>query len=868
MCSELLEPALCRGVANSTMKRYSIAIERLLPTFALRLLPTPSSVVIGLTVALLFAPIVDADVFDGPPLAYGMVLYSVDPNGSEEFRHFQVEERLGLARNADLVRIPVFFGDGECRDLDALGIVRENGKPVSWQADDIRRAPDGGISRVHLWIQVDLAAGETQRYRIVRRTNASAKPAIPAVEVLANEKVITVNTERGAAVWGREGQLLALPGFNEQRLFGAVGAFPRAAISYPAKGDLPASLVVFDAQSGPREVEWASGPLFAKIRVQISNPVGATLEQVYRIPRHGREVVITSALAPGNRAGSVVQENKLLVGTAAARPWQKADIIRVPAGVVSALRAEHAYVVTALKPVDGPGSVLAIPLVIGGPNGMWAVDDKGGFALLAQRNLSRGKDERDTLYAYGMEVRLVASEDSDSEALWARFREHVQPLVAVVEESGATVERLHAVLREVVREMKPIGWRQEAGRAWVMGDQTRVAKILQHGPSAKELDREVLLRSARANTAKMTNNGQRKLRDDEKGRAYGAMDPYHVTYTQSAAAALAVLTDAPETVTAVNHAMAGALREQGGLVDPEGNPYIDCFSRALNMQVGPVLFGLTAAARQQDAGLVSFYRDLATAPPVQAVFGRAQRPYTGAIARGSDQTDYLYQAICDFWLRTSEILANEDLGVHPLAYARYTDCIDVTADLYHAVAATDKPETGGAARANFFRGQGHLHRWLGWSSSPFIRLLEDPARHGSAGLTAAIHHAEALKGRWKNWPDLTFYILTDMLVREGLARYQRPDRLLAPQAIVARSVQSGTDLSWLSVEGAAEYRVYRADSPRGPYRWLNSPYLASPSPKLTSPKFRDEAAKPGATYLVTSVDASGRASDWPDPVSP
>jgi len=311
--------------------------------------------------------------------------------------------------------------------------------------------------------------------------------------------------------------------------------------------------------------------------------------------------------------------------------------------------------------------------------------------------------------------------------------------------------------------------------------------------------------------------------------------------------------------------MASGVREEGGRVDAAGNPYIDVFNRTLNMQLGPVLFGLTAGAAAADEPLMRFYRDLATSPPSQAVFGRGQRPYTGAPAGTPEQTDFLYQSLCDFWLRATELLAGEDLQLHRMAYTRYTDCIDVMADRYHGVAAQDKAGATGDARANFFRGQAHTHRWLGWSCAPFIRLLEEPAEKNRIGLTEAIHHAETMKGRWKNWPDLTYYVLADMLVRESLARYQRPVLPIAPAPPSVDFKANSAVLTWRAVDGASEYRVFRSDSPGGPYQWLNSPYVNLPSPPLVKPTYQDAGARPEASYIILSVDAAGRQSPWPEP---
>ncbi|HTO04153.1 MAG TPA: hypothetical protein VL069_10655, partial [Opitutus sp.] len=762
---------------------------------------------------------------------------------------------------------------GECRSLEDLAIVAElpgdDKQEIPWQADDLRRGPDGGVSRVHLWFPVDLHAGEKRRFHLVRRSNTLTPPRdLPRAAIDATSDQLRVSTKSGSYVWSSQGELASLPVAGGDWRFDPGGAFPKVLIKFPAEQEQPAAEVLLDQTAGMREVSWSSGPLFAKIRIRLSGAEGVSLEQVYRIPHHGREMVITATIFPGSRAGAVVRENRVLHGKLALPPAKDGRIARIPAGIRYSLRGEHAYGVNMLKST-APGALLAIPLVIGGPNGTWAEEQDGSVTLRSQGGLQRGQEgEKKTLKAFWTEMRLVPVEARDDRGMWEVYLRHVQPLVAVVEEPAASAEKFHAVIREVAREMKPIGWRQEAGRAYVVGDSERVAKVLKASEAPREQDRERLLRGARGALAKLTENGTRKLQEHEKGRAYGALDPYHVTYTQSAAAALAVLADAPPAVTAVNAVMASAVREAGGRVDDAGYPYIDVFSRNLNMQLGPVLFGLTAGAATGDTDLVRFYRDLATAPPVQAVFGRAQRPYVSGATTRSDQTDYLYQAICDFWLRTTELLANEDLSLHPLAYSRFTDSIDVMADVYHGVAARDEPDAAGQARANFFRGQAHTHRWLGWSCAPFIRLLEDPAEKSAVGLTEAIHYAEVLKGRWKNWPDLTYYILADMLVGKGLERWTKPTLPKSPAGVKAGRMESGIRLSWMPVNQATGYRIYRAERAGGPYRWLNSPYVSSPLPATDDTTFEDAEGSADSVYVITAVDAEGRESAWPDSPDP
>ena len=809
-----------------------------------------------------------AAVFDGPPAAYEEPLAPAGAAGAGVLRWLSVEERAGQPRRGALVRAPVFFAAGECPDLRDLAVVPADGggpaaMSVSWQADDIRRGPDGGISRVHLWFAVDLRAGEKRRFLLVRRNSGPAAAPAPAMAAATADGGVRLAMPAGAVIFGPDGALRALPGPAGGWSFGADGAWPRAVLTYAGTKTTPAAEVVLDRTAAARTAQWDEGPLFAKVRLRLAAADGAALEEVWRIPRAGGELAVSSALFPGARTGEFVRENRLFEGRLAA-PAAPAVTV-VPAGVRSALRAEHAYAVDALVDRPGAAALLAIPLVIGGPNGRWEKGPAGALTLQGQRGVQRGDEgEKQTLHAYWTEVGLVPAAGVAPAQLWAAYRAHVQPLVAVVDEPGVTPADLHAALQAVVREMKPIGWRQEAGRAAVLGDTAALARLFRHAPAPAEADEAYLLRGATRARERMTAGGH-VLRQDEKGRAYGALDPYDLTYNQSSAAALAVLGHAPPAVAATDLAMARAVRAAGARVDGAGFPYLDCFNRAFNMQLGAVLFGLTAGAPAGDAGLVRFYRDLATAPPELAVFGRGQRPYSGAPATAPEQTDFLYQAICDFWLRAAELLGGEDLGLHPLAYGRYTDCLDVMADQYNGVAARDAPGAPGLARANFFRGQAHTHRWLGWSAAPFLRPLEDPAEDGRVGLTEAVRYARSQRGRWKNWPDLTFYVLADLLVREALPRAVRPALPPLPSGLAVRPRPGGgVSLTWSAVPGAAGYRVYRAPSSGGPWRWLDSPYAADPAPPAAGTAFDDPGGSPQACYEVLAVDRDGRASAWPD----
>src|SRR5690606_31037734 len=147
-----------------------------------------------------------------------------------------------------------------------------------------------------------------------------------------------------------------------------------------------------------------------------------------------------------------------------------------------------------------------------------------------------------------------------------------------------------------------------------LGDGGARQRTLQRAPRAGEDNPESWVRGAQAAEARITEQGRRAVKEHEKGRAAGGLDPYHITYTQSAVVGLAALDLVPEPTRAVGLAIARGSRVFSGRVDEAGSPYIDCFFRASNMQMGPMLFGLTEGKRAGDEALVRFARDLATAP--------------------------------------------------------------------------------------------------------------------------------------------------------------------------------------------------------------------------------------------------------------
>lgn len=770
-------------------------------------------------------------------------------------RTLRVEERTGEARRAALVRVPLFFTAGECATPAAVAVVatREGARLVQ-QADDVRTGPDGGVSRMHLWFEVDLGPWERKTFLLVKRNSAPVNAG--AMRASESGDNLRISTKAGEVVIARSGPhagaLLAASLEGGGALTARDGLMPRVVFAPSTKSTRGARI---ELPVGSPKLEWAAGPLFTKVRARWSAANGAMLEQIYRVDRQGHGISVSQTAWPGDAAE--LAERALLTGSLDGVPRR---VMPVPAGLRREFRSVHPYTVSALVgDADGP-ALLAVPVALGGGAGQIKSDGAHLTLSGAARLSVVGDAPAGTLRAFWTEVEIVGSPRANPEMLWASYHAHVQPLVAVVDEPAATPADLSATLRQIVGEMQPIGWRQEAGRFHVLGKMTDRDRVLANAPKKTEADPANLERGAQGAWKTLSGDGKHTLREDEKSRASGPIDPYHLTYTQSAAAALAALNVAPPNARAVGRANAVATRAFLGRADENGFPYVDCFNRAFNMQLGPMLFGLVEA--KDDAKEAAFYRDLANAPTVRAVYGRAQRPYSSKIGPGADYSDHLYQAICDFWLRATELLAGENLEIHPLAYARYTDCVDVLADRYHGFDFRDTDTSfAKEVRANFWRAQPHTHRWLVWSASPFMRLLEAPG--DNTGLTEAARYCHTLHGRWKNWPDLTFYELAEMLTREALPKYQAPALLTRPTGVKETTRDGGREINWGPVVGATSYRVYRMRRDGGVLQWLNSPYGPTPA-AVTEAKFFDREGRASDRYTITAVDAAGRESRWFD----
>lgn len=672
-------------------------------------------------------------------------------------RRLTVEERVGEARESAVVRAPVFFAAGECADAGRLVVVDEAGEEQRIQIDDIRPGPDGGVARCTVWFRSDLPAQGRRTFFLRLRENSEQRVSAEAVAMQSSRDGPVISA--GGARWrfNPQGKLREWThpsgttwspknglGFELELAVGEIGSkAERQVVHLPEAGSFA-------------PIETSAGPLFARVTARVRHE-DVEVECTWRIFADGRRAQVIGAIRPEPGRSVLVRRQQWLV---AELSKEEVKITEQPATLRDGEIGLNRLTVHGLSAPRG-GQWLVVPTAWGGASGVVSRDG-ALVAVEGARGLSNRSEGADTQQGFwtGLELRWVGSDAS----VGAEMKRGIQPLVAVVDEPGATLETLHDLLADLAKRSKPVGWPQEAGRL-VINDQVDTArKVIARGPRDWQQDADRLVASAkRARAAEIEKNGGR-LPEHAKGRAAGALDPYDLTYTLSLAFVLAEAEGAPAESSAMRHAFAAASKEALGREDAQGHPYLDCFNRAANMQMGAVLAGITDG----DPALADYYRRLVAAPGIRIVEGKAQRPYGAGGDGPRAYSDFLYQAIVDFWLRATEILADEDLGLHPLAYARYLDCVDVNADLYTAFDAKDTEGDGPMVRANFFRGQPHTHRWLAWSAAPYLRLLEHPGE--DVGVTEAIHYTRAVRERWRNWPDLTFYIMADLLMRSDDGR--------------------------------------------------------------------------------------------------
>jgi len=780
-------------------------------------------------------------VFDGPAAVYETpppAAAIMEPPLPGMLRWISVQERAGADRTAAPVRVPVFFSAGECRSPDELRLVPwPEGAPVPFQADDIRRGADGGVARLHLWIRTDLSAGQTRRFALVRAAGPQDRESA-RVQVEEEAGHLTLVAGGTSVVFFRQGaetgRLAGLRLQDGPALEFADGAFFE---EKPPAGATPRSTLA-----------WGSGPVFAKVEIRTPGPGHAEIGQTWRLFADGTlDLIRTESRAD---PADVAPAREPLF-------WQgrldtaELELRRMPAGMVDELADFHpGYQVDLLAAKGRERGWLVVPAVLGGGYGRVELEHD----RLALRAPDESGPPPKTLRARWTQVTLVPVSSAGSrQALKAAG----QPLVAVVDRPELGLSQALERIKDNVREMKPVGWVNEAVVRWLAG---RPEPFPRRNWSA-EAEAGHWIAAAQRAEAKVMAGATRPLREDEKGRAAGPLDPYHATYGATPLAAWLWREALPDPVLASLRAQTVAWRRHLGRVDEGGWPYLDVFHRTQNMQMGPALLAL--ADRQGEPGNRAFYRDLLRSPPIAVVMLRGFRPYAGVRQTRDDPSDTIYQAVVDFMLRAAELCAGETLGSHPLSAGRYLDAVDVNADLFHPAHPRHADDGRHFARANFFRVQAHPHRWLAWGPAPFIALLQDPLETGfSPGVTEAWRYADGLVGRWKNWPDQSWLFLAGVLPPQAAMGMPSPP----PGAVRALRVTHGGEgnrLAWTDEREAAAWRIYRFRNGQAPV-WLNSPYVrpdGEPSP-VKECRFLDRAGRPGDRYVVHGVDASGREGAW------
>jgi len=826
------------------------------------------------------APAIPTDVFAGPPAPLVPRLRADLPAAPGPLRRLVVEERVGAKRTGELCRVPLFFHEGECPEPHALRLFAhddaERRAPIAYQPDDIRRDENGSVSRMHLYFPVDLQPWQRKQFVVVPGENPGKQ--LPAMALpQANGKVTLAGADLQLTFWAAGKQAGAIAGVQTRAgkvtLPGAVLA-PRLTLQRQAL-DLKVLRTSTVSYQQPddlevRDLRFGAGPLFAKLIVRVG-PRGKpdSAEFTYHVPRSGSLFIQTERLFPEEwdttdvvgTSTNTLLTGRLVLGEAAADQ----RVMPVPAGLRKRTRSIQGHRNAALVNATAGISLFPIPYVQTGMRGIEVAQD-GDTLFVGTSDFKRtaGAASED-LRAFWGQVRFVFSQAVTEEALWEVSRAHFQPLTAVVDEPGIAAEDLHVRLKELMKQFPATharSWMQEVGRLYTLDDAAGMKKLLTTAGNRKGEDLPATwLASASKARAELTKDGTVTLKEYEKGRASGMLDPWNLTYGSSPMFSLAALGEPAEKLDRICLAIAKAQREFNGRVDAHGFPYIDCFNTAFNMQIGSIQAGLHGARKADDGELLQFYRDCARAASVLDIYGHGHRTYP-SLPKGAGSSDFLYQNNCDFFLRATELACNEDLWLHPAAYGRYFDCIDVNADLCHRrVGESKRPPSW--YRANFFRGQCHDHRWESWATAPYLGLLARAADRGSVGLTEACYFAQHEAGHWINWPEITTFFHADLASREGLRRYRPEPAPALPANVQVTAAAGKTVVRWQPLAAPVlGYRIYRAERMGGPWTLLNSPYTSPPAALVTAAEYTDAEGRPGQVYFVTAVDRKRRESRW------
>ncbi len=783
-------------------------------------------------------------------------------------RVLTVEERVGEPRRDELVRVPLFLHEDEPNDPAAWALFAEGDtarrEPLVVQLDDLRRDTQGRLTRCHLYFSVTLAAWERRRFVLVRR--GADGPPLPAPPPLAYRRAgdrltlagadlavdFLVAGPRAGAIAGLRplGRSLALPDgwiapeLTLVRQAADCSVLRRTRLTYNSADELEV-----------RDLRWGSGPLFAKLTVRLGpRGVDDSAEFTYRIPARGAVLIQSQRLAPeGDVTAEVVgaTDHRLLVGQLRLGDGPP-ETITVPAGLRRLTRATNGHFLHALVDRDAGLALLPVPYVQTGVGPVTVARD-GTVAVAGASSFRRNTDGHSgTLRAFWGEVRFAFSPTTEPEALWHLARREFQPLVAIVDEPDLGPADCRAAMPAIAQRFLEIkywgrSWVQDAALLWLQRKRTAFDALLTRRPGAAEGEPTAHLPRWAVTDP--------PLRRDPKDQ--GRIDPYHLAYGSSAIPLYHAVAPNPR-LPAAARAIGAASRRAFGRVNEAGFPRVDCFASALNMQLGPLGLALFGGTASGDPLLAAWARDALHAPGITGLYGHGQRPYPGEIGR-PEASDFLYENISDFHLRSIELATGEDLWLHPAARARYFDTVDVTADLQHRPVAGMEPD---ATRANFFRGQAHDHRWEAWSCAPFAGIFSHRADRGTVGSTEAAYRLVEQGRRSQPWAELMWFTHADLLLDrlDALpAPHPAPD---LPADLRTRRERGANRLTWSAVPGAAGYRIYRAAQMGGPWTWLNSPYRETLATAVTDTTFTDETGPADAVYLVTAEDAAGRESRW------
>lgn len=716
-----------------------------------------------------------AGVFRGPNASYAERI--ADERETDRLRVVTVRDPLEASRGEVLVRIPLFFHEGEVGSAEQLRL-RYAGDPsraIQTQVDQLRLADDGGVARCELYALVDMAGGN-QAVLDLYLADGGTPDRGRLMGVARHGDQIAFEGGSMTAVFyaqgNRQGRIRSLETKAGKLDFGFDGAGPSGVFQFQnldcrASGqqtlgtDAPAS----------SSFKWAVGPIFAKVVVTYElSELGGGVVYEYRIPKRGtglQQSYYTYVEDTGREGAITIAKHRPLEGSAENIRWKQ---IKVPVGLRASIPYPHGHEGRALLDDSQGLALYPIPYVHDLVRDAWG--EKGRFAVEARDQLRQPNGGSQAIRrVWGSVTYELAAAESGTDLRDVGLRVS-NPPVAIIDEPGLGADALEAMLRQILLEQRPVGFGPKLAER-VLQDRN-VGAIGPHLGRAvgEDLQAEIERRARQARRAyeqKVAELG-RPLREHEKGKAYGGLDPYHITFQDTVVGALAYLDDPRFSPEARDYAyvLGRATMEALGKKGPQGEVYIDTFHTALNMQVGPLLLGLIGGKAREDLQVVDFYRRLALGDGVFGLYGKGQRSYR-SIQDQPSQSDLLYQELSDFFLRAAEIMAAEDLQTHPAAFARYMHCVSVDADLVQKEWSDEGRRAHANRRAHMYRAQAHDHRWEAWNASPLMCLLW-PGRENEAGHTEAIYALERLRGKWINWPDYSYYFIALTLLSEDLQR--------------------------------------------------------------------------------------------------